>query len=221
MTKRFIMTGIGGFLIGVAAMMLTAFSAAPNLMISEDESLFNFEDTVELIKNTAAEQNWKVPTVHMIHDAVSPYGYEVDRVAVLELCQPHHAGKILAEDRAKVVTSMMPCRVSVYETADPQPAVEAHFGQMPSISIDYGVLERSDRVRLVPCDIGWSDVGSWDAVHDLAEQDDRGNALHGNALAIDCDNTLLHGNGRLVAAVGVRDLCVVETADAILKSVIR
>ncbi|TVP77517.1 mannose-1-phosphate guanylyltransferase/mannose-6-phosphate isomerase, partial [Thioalkalivibrio sp.] len=101
-------------------------------------------------------------------------------------------------------------------TADPQPAVEAHFAQMPSISIDYGVLERSDRVRLVPCDIGWSDVGSWDAVHDLAEQDDRGNALQGNALAIDCDNTLLHGNGRLVAAVGVRDLCVVETADAIL-----
>jgi uncharacterized protein (DUF302 family) len=54
----------------------------------------------------------------MIHDAVSPYGYEVDRVAVLELCQPHHAGRILAEDRAKVVTSMMPCRVSVYETSD-------------------------------------------------------------------------------------------------------
>ena len=99
---------------------------------------------------------------------------------------------------------------------DPQVAVEAHFAAMPSISIDYGVLERSDRVRLVPCDIGWSDVGSWDAVHDLAVQDERGNALHGNALAIDCENTMLHGDRRLVAAVGVRDLCVVETADAIL-----
>jgi mannose-1-phosphate guanylyltransferase / mannose-6-phosphate isomerase len=102
------------------------------------------------------------------------------------------------------------------EGDDPQPAVEAHFEAMPSISIDYGVLERSDRVRLVPCDIGWSDVGSWDAVHDLAEQDERGNALQGNVLAIDCDNTMLHGDGRLVAAVGVRDLCVVETPDAIL-----
>lgn len=99
---------------------------------------------------------------------------------------------------------------------DPQPAVEAYFPAMPSISIDYGVLERSDRVRLVPCDIGWSDVGSWDAVHDLAAQDARGNALHGHALAIDCENTLLHGDRRLVAAVGVRDLCVVETPDAIL-----
>jgi len=118
MKTRFIMTGVGGFVVGVVAMMLTAFSAAPKLMIVEDESLFNFEDTVEIIKTTASEQNWKVPTVHMIHDAVSPYGYEVGRVAVLELCQPHHAGKILAEDRAKVVTSMMPCRVSVYETSD-------------------------------------------------------------------------------------------------------
>ena len=118
MKKRFIMTGVGGFLVGVVAMMLTAFSAAPKLMIVEDESLFNFEDTVALIEATAIQNNWKVPTVHMIHDAVSPYGYEVGRVAVLELCQPHHAGKILAEDRAKVVTSMMPCRVSVYETSD-------------------------------------------------------------------------------------------------------
>lgn len=118
MTKRFILTGVGGFAVGVIAMMLTAFSAAPKLMIVEDDSRYSFEDTVEIIKATASEHNWKVPTVHMIHDAVSPFGYEVNRVAVIELCQPHHAGRILAEDRGKVVTSMMPCRVSVYETSD-------------------------------------------------------------------------------------------------------
>jgi hypothetical protein len=61
MTKRFIMTGIGGFLVGVAAMMLTAFSAAPNLMISEDESLFNFEDTVELIKAPPPNRTGRCP----------------------------------------------------------------------------------------------------------------------------------------------------------------
>ena len=66
-----------------------------------------------MITAVATQNDWKVPKVHMIHDAVSPYGYEVDRVAVLELCQPHYAGKILAENRGKVVTSMMPCRVSV------------------------------------------------------------------------------------------------------------
>lgn len=101
-------------------------------------------------------------------------------------------------------------------STDPQPAVEAHFAAMPSISIDYGVLERAEQVRLVPCDIGWSDVGSWDAVHELGAKDARENVLQGNVVAIDCDNTLIQGNGRLIAAVGVRDLCVVETADAIL-----
>jgi len=101
-------------------------------------------------------------------------------------------------------------------STDPQPAVEAHFEAMPSISIDYGVLEHAEQVQLVPCDIGWSDVGSWDAVHELAAKDFRDNVLQGNVVAIDCDNTLIQGNGRLIAAVGVRDLCVVETADAIL-----
>ena len=118
MTKKLIFTAMGGFVLGIGVMMLTAFSAAPKLMVIEDDSRYGFEETIEIVKTTAAEQGWKIPTVHMIHDAVSPYGYTVDRVAVLELCQPHHAGKILSDDRAKVVTSMMPCRVSVYETDD-------------------------------------------------------------------------------------------------------
>lgn len=99
---------------------------------------------------------------------------------------------------------------------DPQQVINRHFGDMPDISIDYGVLEKSSRVTLVPCDIGWSDVGSWDAVHEIAEHDEQGNAVQGNALAIDCHNSLIHADKRLVAAVGMRDVCVVETADAVL-----
>lgn len=97
-----------------------------------------------------------------------------------------------------------------------QLAVEKHFAAMPSISIDYGVLERSDRVSLIPCDIGWNDVGSWQAVHEIAEKDEAGNALQGNVIAIDCRNSLIRAEKRLVAAIGVEDLCVVETADAVL-----
>jgi len=115
---RLLMTGLGGAILGVTALMITGFSAAPSLMIVEDESRFDFEETVEWIQVNALDQGWKVPTVHLLHDAVSPYGYEVGRVAVLELCQPHHAARILAEDRAKMVTSLMPCRVSVYETSE-------------------------------------------------------------------------------------------------------
>jgi len=86
----------------------------------------------------------------------------------------------------------------------------------PSISIDYGILEKSSNVRLIPCDIGWSDVGSWDAVHEISAQDDKHNALQGRVIAKECNNSLIHSNNRLIAAVGVKDLCVVETSDAVL-----
>ncbi len=99
-----------------------------------------------------------------------------------------------------------------------QQAVERHFATMPSISIDYGVLERSDQVSLIPCDIGWNDVGSWQAVHEIADKDENGNALQGNVIAVDCRNSLIRAEKRLVAAIGVEDLCVVETADAVLIS---
>ncbi len=97
-----------------------------------------------------------------------------------------------------------------------QQAVEQHFASLPSISIDYGVLEKSDRVLLVPCDIGWNDVGSWQAVHEISAQDANGNVLQGNVIALDCSNSLIRAEKRLVAAIGVEDLCVIETADAVL-----
>jgi len=99
-----------------------------------------------------------------------------------------------------------------------QRAVETHFAAMPSISIDYGVLEKSSNVSLIPCDIGWNDVGSWQALHEISAQDENGNALQGNIIAVDCKNSLIRTEKRLVAAIGLEDLCVVETADAILIS---
>lgn len=103
-------------------------------------------------------------------------------------------------------------------SGDFQQAVEQHFAAMPSISIDYGVLEKSSRVALIPCDIGWNDVGSWQAVHEISGKDQNGNALQGNVIAVGCKNSLIRSEKRLVAAIGIEDLCVVETADAILIS---
>jgi mannose-1-phosphate guanylyltransferase / mannose-6-phosphate isomerase len=99
-----------------------------------------------------------------------------------------------------------------------QPAVEKHFATMPSISIDYGVLEKSSRVSLIPCEIGWNDVGSWQAVHEISSHDANGNALQGNVVAVDCKNSLIRAEKRLVAAIGIEDICVIETADAVLIS---
>jgi len=97
-----------------------------------------------------------------------------------------------------------------------QEVIRDEFSDMPDVSIDYGVMEKSSRVSLVSADIGWSDVGSWDAVHEMARHDESGNDISGNVLAIDCKNSLLRSEGRLLAAIGLNDIIVVETADAIL-----
>ena len=94
--------------------------------------------------------------------------------------------------------------------------VRDDFAKMPDISIDYGVLEHSSRVSLIPCDIDWSDVGSWDAVYEISTKDEHGNVLAGDVIAIDCADSLLRGKERLLAAIGLKDVIVVETADAIL-----
>jgi mannose-1-phosphate guanylyltransferase/mannose-6-phosphate isomerase len=97
-------------------------------------------------------------------------------------------------------------------------SIRNHFAECPSISIDHGVLEKCPDVFMVPGNFGWSDVGSWDAVYEVAEKDKDRNAVQGNAVIVECRNTLIRSEGRLIAAVGVEDVAVVETPDAILVS---
>jgi mannose-1-phosphate guanylyltransferase/mannose-6-phosphate isomerase len=131
------------------------------------------------------------------------------------------ASVILAEIRLHLPAVYRVIQAIVSEssvTGTFQQAVEKHFAVMPSISIDYGVLEKSDGVSLIPCDIGWNDVGSWQAVHEISSQDENGNVLQGNVIAVDCKNSLIRAEKRLVAAIGVEDMCIIETADAVLIS---
>ncbi|MBL8264631.1 MAG: mannose-1-phosphate guanylyltransferase/mannose-6-phosphate isomerase [Xanthomonadaceae bacterium] len=89
------------------------------------------------------------------------------------------------------------------------------FAASPSESIDYAVMEKTDAAMVLPVDIGWNDVGSWSALWEVSEQDDDGNARHGDVIAIDSRNSYAYAR-RLVALVGVDDLVVVETDDAVL-----
>lgn len=92
----------------------------------------------------------------------------------------------------------------------------AAFQRAPSISIDYAVMEKADRVATVPAAMGWSDIGSWDALHDMLERDDAGNALGGDVVAIDTANSLVRSDGPLIATIGVSDLLVIASGDAVL-----
>jgi mannose-1-phosphate guanylyltransferase/mannose-6-phosphate isomerase len=92
----------------------------------------------------------------------------------------------------------------------------AKFSLCPSDSIDYAVMEKSHNSSMVPLDAGWSDVGSWSALQDVTATDEDGNSLGGDALAHNCKDTFIQAESRLVAAVGLSNVIVVETKDSVL-----
>ncbi|HEU0152042.1 MAG TPA: mannose-1-phosphate guanylyltransferase/mannose-6-phosphate isomerase [Arenimonas sp.] len=92
----------------------------------------------------------------------------------------------------------------------------AAFEACPADSIDYAVMEKTSQAAVLPISVGWSDVGSWSALWEIADQDPDGNAHHGDVLAIDCRNTLAWGGRRLVSLLGLDDVIVVDTDDALL-----
>ena len=93
---------------------------------------------------------------------------------------------------------------------------EQAFASSPAKSIDYAVMEHSDRVAVVPVSMGWSDIGSWQSLADSAHKDEQGNALAAGVLAINCRDTLVRSSGPRVAAIGVEGLVIVATRDAVL-----
>lgn len=90
------------------------------------------------------------------------------------------------------------------------------FEACPADSIDYAVMEKTDRAAVVPLDAGWNDIGSWSAIWEAQSKDANGNALTGDVLQVASRNSIVSAQKRLVAIVGVEDLVVVETADAVL-----
>lgn len=94
------------------------------------------------------------------------------------------------------------------------------FKAIPAESIDYAVMEgcptSAQKVQTVPLESGWSDLGAWDAVWDLLREGELGNAFYGDVLSENCKNTLVHANNRLVGVVGLENIIVIETADAVL-----
>lgn len=91
-----------------------------------------------------------------------------------------------------------------------------HFSDMPNISIDYAIAEKSKNVVTIPLTAYWNDIGSWDAIYDVLDKDDDGNAVKGDCLTLDCTNTLMMGRDRLIAGIGLEDILVVETDDVIV-----
>lgn len=88
------------------------------------------------------------------------------------------------------------------------------YETIPSISIDYAIVERLQRIAMVPAGFRWNDLGSWQSLLDVGPSDGDGNVIVGDVVALDCENSYLRSDGRLVTAIGLRDMAVVATADA-------
>ncbi|HSX38074.1 MAG TPA: mannose-1-phosphate guanylyltransferase/mannose-6-phosphate isomerase [Chlamydiales bacterium] len=95
-------------------------------------------------------------------------------------------------------------------------SVNLDFEKLPSQSIDYAVMEKSKKMVVFPLDLTWSDIGSWDSVFQLLPKDHQGNSISEGVINIDSKNSLILGSKRLIAAIGLEEMLVVETADAIL-----
>ncbi len=90
------------------------------------------------------------------------------------------------------------------------------WSKIRRISIDYGIMEHADRVSVIPVDIGWSDIGSWGALLDVLDGDEHGNVANGELLSLDAQGCYVRSSSRLVAAIGLRDLVIVDTPDVLL-----
>jgi mannose-1-phosphate guanylyltransferase len=101
-------------------------------------------------------------------------------------------------------------------TPEEQTVIREIYPTIPSISIDYGIMEKSHDVKVISAEFGWSDVGAWDNLGDLYAADENGNLLVGDQLNIDTKNCISYSKKRLIATVGVENLIIVETDDAVL-----
>jgi len=127
------------------------------------------------------------------------------------------ASRYLQELEALQPAILAACRTALDKASRDSDFVrldEEAFAASPNDSIDYAVMEKTADAAVVPLDAGWNDVGSWSALWEVSDKDADGNAWHGDVIALDCRNSYAYGN-RLIAMVGLEDVVVVETDDAV------
>ena len=122
----------------------------------------------------------------------------------------------LKQSNANIVTACEQALDNASSDLDFTRISKEHFEKSPDDSIDYAVMEKSNNVSVVPMDAGWSDLGSWSSLWDIADKDDNGSAHIGDVISINSQNNLVHSSDKLVATIGLENTVIVETKDALL-----
>lgn len=111
-------TFVGGLIAGAVGTVAAMAALGPRLLMVEDESPYGFAETTDRFESAVESAGWKILHVHDLQRKMDKHGYDAERTTVYEICSSEHASNILTRDDERVVSSMMPCRVSIYETSD-------------------------------------------------------------------------------------------------------
>lgn len=116
--KKSLLIAASGVIGGIVIALVVTFLSAQSIMLKESESKYSFEKSVEMFEQSAIENGWSIPTVHDMQKTMDKFDKDVLKAKVFELCHPEHAYEILSRDRERIVLSMMPCRIAIYEKSD-------------------------------------------------------------------------------------------------------
>ncbi|MDY3795204.1 MAG: mannose-1-phosphate guanylyltransferase [Agathobacter sp.] len=126
---------------------------------------------------------------------------------------------VILEQFEQLLPDVYACLTKIADamgTPTEKAVIDEVYPTIPSISIDYGIMEKSDKVKVISAEMGWNDVGSWDNLGVLYDEDAQGNVFAGDHLAIDTKGCITYSKKRLISTVGVENLIIVETDDSIL-----
>jgi len=117
--ERFYFLAIG-LVLGASLIAYVIYKMAPRLMIRESRSRYDFEQTLKQLQLSIDQKGWKTPHVHDLQATMMNFNFEVRKVKVMEVCKPDYAYMVLSRDDERIASTMMPCRISVYEKSDGQ-----------------------------------------------------------------------------------------------------
>lgn len=109
---------IVGIIIGALITILFIWNLAPSMMMNENESKFSFDESATFIEQSITDAGWKISAIHDLQKSMQNFGKSVNKVRVYEICNPEHAYKVLSQNDERIVSSLMPCRISIYEKED-------------------------------------------------------------------------------------------------------
>ena len=118
MYKKSIAIGAVALVVGVVLTLVIGYYSMPGVMMLEDESPYPFDETVQRFEQEVDQAGWSVMVTHDMQEILERHGHEVAAVKIFELCSSRYSAEVLAEDDARIISPMMPCRVSIYETTD-------------------------------------------------------------------------------------------------------